>query len=95
MVSLIKIKGKLFVTGGNCCTPASTGKYKDWIQEVYPGTYVKSLKLGKFGIIEDIIRGFIGNMNVMVDDVCNMIAEDPELQGGYNSVGFSQGGHFL
>ena len=62
---------------------------------MYPGTYVKSLKLGRFGIIEDIIRGFIGNMNVMVDDVCNMIAEDPELQGGYNSVGFSQGGHFL
>ena len=81
--------------GGNCCTPSSTGKYKEWIQEVYPGTYVKSLKLGNLGIIEDIIRGFIGNMNNMVEDVCHMIADDPELQGGYNSVGFSQGGHFL
>ena len=87
----MQIKGILFITGGNCRTPASTGKYKEWIQEVYPSTYVKSLKLGRFGII----RGFIGNMNVMVDDVCNMIAEDPQLQGGYNSVGFSQGGHFL
>lgn len=88
----------LSISGGNCCTPASTGKYKDWIQEVYPGTYVKSIKLGFgqiYGIMEDIIRGFLGNMNELVEDVCNQIAEDPELQGGYNSVGFSQGGHFL
>ncbi len=56
---------------------------------------MKSLKLGDFGIMEDIIRGFLGNMNVMVEDVCRMIAEDPELQNGYHSVGFSQGGHFL
>ena len=24
-----------------------------------------------------------------------MLAEDPELQGGYNAIGFSQGGQFL
>ena len=25
-----------------------------------------------------------------VREVCQMLAEDPELQGGYNAIGFSQ-----
>ncbi len=41
------------------------------------------------------MRGFISNMNDVTDMVCDMIAEDPELQDGYNAIGFSQGGLFL
>ena len=33
--------------------------------------------------------------NPQVREVCEMIAGDAELQGGYNAIGFSQGGQFL
>lgn len=35
------------------------------------------------------------NANDQVAEVCRQLKADPKLKGGYNSVGFSQGGQFL
>nr|XP_027221193.1 LOW QUALITY PROTEIN: palmitoyl-protein thioesterase 1-like [Penaeus vannamei] len=39
-------------------------------------------------------KGYFGNVNNQVDEVCEKIAPDPELQKGgrYHAMGFSQGG---
>jgi len=39
--------------------------------------------------------GFFGRVNEQVDSVCSSLSAMPELSGGVNAVGFSQGGLFL
>jgi len=46
-------------------------------------------------IIIDTESGFFRDTNRQISEVCEMIANDPELQEGYNAIGFSQGGQFL
>lgn len=80
--------------GDVCCNPISLGRIKSIIEETFPGVYVKSLKIGS-SIIEDMESGFFKNVNKQVENVCQQLATDPKLQGGYNAIGFSQGGQFL
>ena len=35
------------------------------------------------------------DVNQQVAQVCAQLAQDPQLKGGYNAMGFSQGGQFL
>lgn len=35
------------------------------------------------------------DVNEQVSMVCSQLAQDPKLKGGYNAMGFSQGGQFL
>jgi palmitoyl-protein thioesterase len=35
------------------------------------------------------------NVNDQIAEACHKISTDPQLQNGYNSIGFSQGGQFL
>lgn len=35
------------------------------------------------------------DVNEQVSMVCSQLAQDPQLKGGYNAMGFSQGGQFL
>jgi len=67
---------------------------KKIIQDTIPGAYVHALMIGN-NIAADEIAGFIGDANNIIDMQCRKIAEDPELQNGYNAIGFSQGGQFL
>jgi len=46
-------------------------------------------------IVADELHGFIGNVNSQVDEVCQALKQDKNLQQGFNAVGFSQGGQFL
>jgi len=80
--------------GDTCCFPFSMGAIKGLIQTVLPGTYVYSVEIGG-NIISDELQGFISNVNNQVDFVCQTVKADPNLQGGFNAVGFSQGGQFL
>ncbi|XP_019403132.1 PREDICTED: palmitoyl-protein thioesterase 1 [Crocodylus porosus] len=80
--------------GDSCCNPESMGYIKKIVEEKIPGIYVLSLKIGK-NIIEDMENSFFMNVNDQVTQVCDTLAKDPKLQGGYNSMGFSQGGQFL
>ncbi|CAJ0581973.1 unnamed protein product, partial [Mesorhabditis spiculigera] len=80
--------------GDSCCNPLSMGSVKKLIEERLPGVYVKSLMLGG-NVATDMEHGFIGNMNDLVLEACAKIRLDPQLQGGYHAMGFSQGGLFV
>ena len=41
-------------------------------------------------VVDDTINGFLKDTNKQIEMVCQQIAEDPELQNGYNAIGFSQ-----
>merc|ERR1712179_352382 len=58
------------------------------------GVYVHRIMIGS-NIIVDTESGFFRDTNRQVSEVCAMMANDPELQDGYNAIGFSQGGQFL
>merc|ERR1719369_1249581 len=64
------------------------------LKENIDGVYVHRIMIGA-NIIIDTESGFFRDTNRQIREVCEMIAEDPELQYGYNAIGFSQGGQFL
>ena len=64
------------------------------IEAELDGVYVHSIMIGN-NIIADTENGFFKDTNKQIDMACQMIANDPELQNGYNALGFSQGGQFL
>ncbi|KAK3863644.1 hypothetical protein Pcinc_030607 [Petrolisthes cinctipes] len=80
--------------GDTCCFPFSMGRIKELVEQRIPGIYVRSLMIGA-NIIADEEHGYLGNVNDHVAQVCDKVANDPELQGGYHAMGFSQGGQFL
>ncbi|XP_077193704.1 palmitoyl-protein thioesterase 1 [Paroedura picta] len=80
--------------GDSCCNPESMGYIKKIVEEKIPGIYVLSLQIGD-SVIEDVENSFLMNVNDQVKLVCSVLATDPKLQGGYNAMGFSQGGQFL
>lgn len=41
---------------------------------------------------EDSRRSYFDNANQQVSDVCNSLRSNPELSGGFNAIGLSQGG---
>ncbi|KAL4629423.1 palmitoyl-protein thioesterase 1 [Arapaima gigas] len=80
--------------GDSCCNPLSMGAIKKMVEEEIPGIYVLSLKIGKT-VIEDTENGFFMDVNQQVSVVCEQLTQDPQFRGGYNAMGFSQGGQFL
>jgi palmitoyl-protein thioesterase len=80
--------------GDSCCNPLSMGSIKKTIQEQIPGVYVLSIEIGS-SVMQDTLNGFFMNVNKQVDMVCAQLANDTNMQNGYHSIGFSQGGQFL
>ncbi|KAI1901769.1 hypothetical protein AGOR_G00037810 [Albula goreensis] len=80
--------------GDSCCNPLSMGAIKKMVEEEVPGVYVLSLKIGET-IIQDTENSFFMDVNAQVAFVCDQLSKDPNLKGGYNAMGFSQGGQFL
>ncbi|NWZ28565.1 PPT1 thioesterase, partial [Asarcornis scutulata] len=80
--------------GDSCCNPRSMGYIRGLLQRRLPGTYVLSLRLGA-SALQDVENSFFMNANDQVREVCGQLAADPHLKGGYNAIGFSQGGQFL
>merc|ERR1712042_108628 len=64
------------------------------LKENIEGVYVHRIMIGG-NVIVDTESGFFRDTNRQIREVCRMIAENPELQQGYNAIGFSQGGQFL
>jgi len=64
------------------------------LKEHISGVYVHRIMIGG-NIVVDVESGFFRDTNRQIREVCHMIAQDPELQSGYNAIGFSQGGQFL
>jgi len=80
--------------GDSCCNPLSMGSIKKLIQQNIPNVYVLSIEIGD-SVIHDTLNGFFMNVNKQVDMVCSQLSNDTNMQNGYHSVGFSQGGQFL
>eukprot|EP01002_Notosolenus_urceolatus_P006540 NODE_2746_length_1048_cov_46.436436_g2292_i0.p2 GENE.NODE_2746_length_1048_cov_46.436436_g2292_i0~~NODE_2746_length_1048_cov_46.436436_g2292_i0.p2 ORF type:complete len:295 (+),score=87.00 NODE_2746_length_1048_cov_46.436436_g2292_i0:71-955(+) len=79
--------------GDTCCFPFSMGAVKDALMKSgIP--YVYSVEIGG-SMAEDEVQGFLSNVNGQVSFVCDTIRKDPKLRGGFNGIGFSQGGQFL
>ncbi|GBF88133.1 hypothetical protein Rsub_00845 [Raphidocelis subcapitata] len=79
--------------GDSCCAAGSMGAVRAAIEEEL-GVFVHSVATGD-GEYHDIWSSFMGNVNAQVEVVCDALADMPELEGGFNMVGFSQGGQFL
>uniref|UniRef100_A0A6M2DWE0 Palmitoyl-protein thioesterase 1 n=1 Tax=Xenopsylla cheopis TaxID=163159 RepID=A0A6M2DWE0_XENCH len=81
--------------GDSCCFPFSIGGFSKRLQEkLLPGVYIHSIKIGN-NDIEDVENGFFMSPNKQIHLACQAIQNDPQLQDGYNAIGFSQGGQFL
>lgn len=57
-------------------------------------TFVKSIRIGN-NIVEDFESGYFVHPNKQIEEACRQIASEPELQNGFNAIGFSQGAQFL
>lgn len=55
---------------------------------------VLSVNSGSGSATADFASGFLGNANDEVAKACAFLREHKELHGGFNLVGFSQGGQF-
>lgn len=80
--------------GDSCCNPLSMGALKGRLKDELPGVYVHSLMIGN-NVAADVKNGFFKDTNSQIAMACDTIAKDPNLQAGYNAIGFSQGGQFL
>merc|ERR1712079_785496 len=70
------------------------GYIKQVIEDSLPGVYVRSLQIGG-NIVADEANGVFGDTNRQIREVCQELADNPQLKDGYNAIGFSQGGQFL
>ncbi|XP_001603353.1 palmitoyl-protein thioesterase 1 [Nasonia vitripennis] len=80
--------------GDSCCFSYSLGQIKTILEDNIPGVYVKSIRIGN-NVIEDVENSYFKNVNEQVQQVCDELAQDEKLTGGFNAIGFSQGGQFL
>ncbi|KAF7321470.1 Palmitoyl-protein thioesterase [Mycena kentingensis (nom. inval.)] len=63
-------------------------------KQVHPGIFVHSIFV-EDDLDKDRQAGFYGNVNEQVALVAEQLAGIPELEGGFDAIGFSQGGQFL
>ncbi|XP_052870898.1 palmitoyl-protein thioesterase 1-like isoform X1 [Anopheles cruzii] len=79
--------------GDTCCFPFSLGGLKKFLQAELD-VYVKSIEIGN-SIVSDFKSGYMLHPNKQVEMVCADLREDAALSGGFNGIGFSQGGQFM
>jgi palmitoyl-protein thioesterase len=68
--------------------------FMSMIKDVHPGIYIHSIYIDE-DLNQDKRAGFYGNANNQVDLVSAQLNSIQELQGGFDAIGFSQGGQFL
>ncbi|KAI0768725.1 alpha/beta-hydrolase [Trametes elegans] len=64
------------------------------IKKMHPGIFIHSVYINE-SLKEDEKAGFFGNVNEQLGIVADQLANVPELQVGFDAIGFSQGGQFL
>jgi len=83
--------------GDSCCALGSIGGVAKFIESRL-GVFAHSVATGE-GELRDVASSFYGNVNDQVATVCRELTTSAdlarELRGGFNMVGFSQGGQFL
>ncbi|OJT12747.1 Palmitoyl-protein thioesterase 1 [Trametes pubescens] len=69
-------------------------QFMSLIKEMHPGIFIHSVYLNET-LKDDERAGFFGNVNEQISTVAEQLASVIELQGGFDAIGFSQGGQFL
>lgn len=69
-------------------------KMMDVIDQLYPDTKVYAIRLNDDPSLDER-HSFVGNMNEILDQVCDEITSIPYLFRGFDAIGNSQGGLFL
>ncbi|KAI8426107.1 hypothetical protein MSG28_005066 [Choristoneura fumiferana] len=93
---IVKVAGNRWMQVASCSAVDvfHLAAFKFFLKKEIPGVYVNSLRIGN-STIEDFESGYFMNPNKQIDYVCKELAADPELQNGFNAIGFSQGSQFL
>lgn len=66
------------------------------IKDMLPGIYIHTVATPAGGSVDDERRaGFYGNASSQIDAMAATIQDIPELQEGFDGIGFSQGGLFM
>lgn len=68
--------------------------FSSMIRDIYPGIFIHSIFIEQ-DQDKDRRAGFFGNVDHQVGLVAEQLAAIPELEGGFDAIGFSQGGQFL
>ncbi|KAI8908221.1 palmitoyl-protein thioesterase precursor [Powellomyces hirtus] len=80
--------------GDSSANPDSMGAIKQYLEEEITGVYVHSIRIGN-NDDEDRRASFLDRVYRQVDEACAVLKADAGLKGGFNALGFSQGGQFL
>ncbi|KAK2467819.1 hypothetical protein APHAL10511_000114 [Amanita phalloides] len=64
------------------------------IEDIYPGIFIHSVYINQ-DVEKDRRATFYGNVNEQIQLVTEQLAAVPQLQNGFDAIGFSQGGQFL
>jgi palmitoyl-protein thioesterase len=85
--------------GDSCCFPFSMGRIESLIkdaikQKTNETVFIHSVRIGD-SEVTDVINSYIHDANEYVATGCQQIASIPQLQNGFNAIGFSQGSQFL
>ncbi|KAG8899761.1 hypothetical protein FRC00_000974 [Tulasnella sp. 408] len=68
--------------------------FVDLIKGIHPGIFVHSVYISE-NQDEDKKAGFFGNLDNHLPQVYDQLNAIPELEGGFDAIGFSQAGQFL
>ncbi|KAJ7072548.1 Alpha/Beta hydrolase protein [Mycena amicta] len=79
---------------GDSATAPGMIQFAEEIKQVHPGIFVHAIYIEE-GLNEDRRAGFYGNVNDQIQLVAEQLAAIPELEDGFDAIGFSQGGQFL
>ncbi|KZT00467.1 alpha/beta-hydrolase [Laetiporus sulphureus 93-53] len=64
------------------------------VKDMHPGIFVHSIYVDQ-NPEEDTRATWFGNVNEQLEQVSEQLANHTELNGGFDAIGFSQGGQFL
>lgn len=67
---------------------------ENYIKHLYPGVTVYRVRLDD-NPSKDRDASLYGDINVQLQRICDVVSGMPELEGGFDAIGFSQGGLFL
>jgi len=79
--------------GDSHASPAIV-EFGELIAKMHPGIFIHSVYIEE-DQDQDRRAGFYGNVNEQIDLVAQQVASIAELAGGFDAIGFSQGGQFL
>ncbi|KAF9467286.1 palmitoyl-protein thioesterase [Collybia nuda] len=69
-------------------------QFASLIKDMHPGIFIHSISMDE-DFDKDRKAGFYGNVNDQIELAAGQLAAIPELEHGFDAIGFSQGGQFL